>query len=118
VGVNKRGVAFARNVYDPTWTCKVDEGLAGLSHCRWSPSGRHILTISDLKLRLTIWNLVNQSVQYVPCPKHGDNAGIDFSEDGSLMAVILKNTEETMGDGIPGGGGDVIGLYSTSRSEG
>jgi len=57
-------------------------------------------------------------VQYVPCPKHGDNTGIDFSADGSLMAVILKNTEESMGESIPGDGGDVIGLYSTNRSEG
>ena len=59
IGIKKRGAAFARNVYDASWNCKVDEGLAGLSFCRWSPSGRHILTISEMRLRLTIWNLVN-----------------------------------------------------------
>ena len=114
IGVNKRGAAFARNVYDPSWNCKVDEGLAGLSHCRWSPSGRHILTISEMRLRLTIWNLVNQSVQYVPCPKHGDSAGIDFNQDGTLMAVILKNTEDTVEQVVAGAaGGDVIALFDS-----
>ena len=59
VGVKKRGLAIAKNVYDASWNCKVDEGLAGMTHCRWAPSGRHILTVSDFKLRLTLWNLVD-----------------------------------------------------------
>ena len=89
IGVNKRGAAFARNVYDEAWNCKVDEGLAGLAYCGWSPSGRQILTVSEMKLRLTIWNLIDQSVQYISCPKHGDGSGIDFtSSNGGYMAVI------------------------------
>lgn len=62
---------------------------------------------------------MNQSVQYVPCPKHGDGAGVTFSQDGSLLAVILKNTEESAEQVIAGeGSGDVIGLFDSTRSEG
>lgn len=114
MGVHKRGVAFARNIYDPTWSCKVDEGLAGLAHCQWAPSGRQILTISDMKLRLTIWNLVDQTVQYIPCPKH-EASGIDFNPDGSLMAVILKNADDSLIDSGENDGGDVVGLYNTKN---
>ena len=59
IAVAKRGVAFAKNVYDASWHCKIDEGLAGLASCRWAPGGRHIVTVSDFKLRLTLWSLVD-----------------------------------------------------------
>ena len=42
---------------------------------------------------------------------------MDFSPDGNLMAVLLKNTDEAVVDRASGDGGDVIGLYST-RVEG
>ena len=83
-----------------------------MAHCRWAPSGRHILTISDFKLRLTLWSLVDQSVQYIPCPKHADT-GIDFSSDGGLMAVILKAQDDIIADDGSDNGSDVIGLYNT-----
>ena len=55
----------------------------------------------------------------MPCPKHGDGAGIAFNQDGSLMAVILKNTDEMADQIVVGeGGGDVIGLFDSARSEG
>jgi hypothetical protein len=59
IGVEKRGLAFAKSAHDPDWTCRIDEGLAGLAHCRWAPTSRHILTVSDLKLRLSIWSLID-----------------------------------------------------------
>lgn len=102
-------MAFAKNIYDASWNCKVDEGLAGLTHCRWAPSGRHILTVSDFKLRLTLWNLVDRSVQYIQFPKHED-AGIDFSPDGSLLAVVLKHQDEVIVDNAQDRS-DIIGLY-------
>ena len=36
----------------PDWTCKIDEGLAGLTAVRWSPDGRHILSTADFQVRL------------------------------------------------------------------
>jgi len=32
---------------EPEWTCKIDEGSAGLVDVRWSADGRHILTTAD-----------------------------------------------------------------------
>jgi len=31
----------------PAWTCKIDEGSAGLIDVCWSPDSRHILTTAD-----------------------------------------------------------------------
>ena len=52
----------------------------------------------------------------MPTPKHGNGAGIDFSPNGSMMAILLKNSDETLVDGEDDGS-DVIGLFST-RGEG
>jgi len=62
VGIAKRGVAFVKSMSDPNWDCKIDEGMAGLAFTRWGPSARHILTVSDFKLRLTIWSLSDKTV--------------------------------------------------------
>lgn len=34
----------------PDWTCKIDEGLAGLVAVQWSPDGRHILSTADFQV--------------------------------------------------------------------
>ncbi len=35
------------SIEEPEWTCKIDEGSAGLAEVHWSPDGRHVLTTSD-----------------------------------------------------------------------
>ena len=112
VGIHKRGVAYARNVYDAQWSCKIDEGLAGLAYCRWAPSSRHILTVSDMKLRLTMWSLVDRTVQYIPLPKH-ESKGLDFTFDGRHMAVVKKPDEGLMDPGSPLT--DIIAIYKTKN---
>ena len=62
VGVHKRGMAFVRNVQDPTWNCKVDEGISGLSLCQFASTSKHVITISETRLRLTVWSLTDKSV--------------------------------------------------------
>lgn len=112
VGVEKRGLAFAKSVHDPEWTCRIDEGLAGLVHCLWAPTSRHILTVSEFRLRLTVWSVIDQSAQYISCPKQ-DSTGIDFSTDGKLMAVAIKGDSATasLTDKAVS---DVIGLFRVS----
>ena len=110
VGIPKRGAAHARNVYEAEWQCKIDEGLAGMLHCRWAPTGRHVLTVSDCKLRLTVWSLTDKSVQYIPSPKHEDK-GIDFSPNNKLMAVVQKPTPDMIE--ALGSQSDTIGIYET-----
>jgi WD40 repeat protein len=57
VVISKRNMVYVRNVYDPEWTCKIDEGMAGLLSAIWTPDSRFILTVSEFKLRMTIWDL-------------------------------------------------------------
>jgi WD40 repeat protein len=55
--ISKRNLVYVRNVYDPEWSCKIDEGMAGLLSAIWTPDSRFILTVSEFKLRMTIWDL-------------------------------------------------------------
>lgn len=57
IGIAKRAIAFVKSLVDDDWHCKIDEGMAGLSSCRWGPNATHILTVSEFKLRMTIWSL-------------------------------------------------------------
>jgi hypothetical protein len=43
-GLFKRAMVQAWSVEQPDWNCKIDEGPAGISHARWSPEGRQIIT--------------------------------------------------------------------------
>lgn len=87
VGLEKRGLIFAQNVFDPTWHSKIDTGMQGMQNCRFSPSGRHILTTNDFNLRLTIYSLIDQGMQFIERPKFAAK-GLDFSTDGQLMALL------------------------------
>ena len=79
-----------------------------MNSCMWAPTSRHILTVSEFNLRLTIWSLVDKSVQYIEGPKQsgnlpaGEGRGIAFSPDRRIMALIEKNNEDAR---------DMIGLY-------
>jgi len=101
VGVFKRGIAYVKCLNDNEWNCKIDEGLAGLVSCCWTPDSRHVLTVSEFKLRLTAWSLIDKKVCHIKNPKH-EKRGVDFSPDGKLMAVAERGEE---------GGKDQIGLY-------
>ncbi|XP_033103905.1 WD repeat-containing protein WRAP73-like [Anneissia japonica] len=88
-GMYKRGIVQVWSLDQSEWTCKIDEGSAGLVAVRWSPDGRHILTTADFHLRITVWSLVNKSVSYIKYPKD-TKQGIDFSRDGKYMALAER----------------------------
>lgn len=48
----KKGLVILQvwSIEQPEWTCKIDEGSAGLCAVRWSPDGRHILTTADFNV--------------------------------------------------------------------
>ena len=77
-------------------------------NCRWASTDRHVLTVSDCKLRLTIWSLTDKSVQFIQYPKHADR-GVDFSPDGKLMAVLQRPSIDMIDE--MGSQGDMIGIY-------
>ena len=62
IGIAQRAQAFVKSVSDSEWQCKIDEGLAGLVNCLWAPTSRHVITISEFNLRLTVWSMVDKSV--------------------------------------------------------
>ena len=105
IGIAKRSIAFVKSLVDDDWHCKIDEGVAGLSACRWGPTSSHILTISEFKLRLTVWSLQDKTVQYIKNPKY-DSKGLVFSKNKKLM-VLAERTSE---------GRDSIGFYDTSKN--
>jgi WD40 repeat protein len=93
------------SVAQPEWTCRIDEGLAGLSYARWAPDGLHIVTCTDFSLRLTVWSLANKSVGYIRFPKSADKCS-EFSDDGKLLAVVERRDYK-----------DFVGIYSTATWE-
>ena len=70
----------------------MDEGPLGLSHARFAPDGRHVLTVADCKVRITIWSLLDRSVRFIRSPKF-TKAGLAFSNNGSRMALAHRNDE-------------------------
>lgn len=106
IGITKRAQAFVKSMQDPDWQCKIDEGLAGMTNCLWAPTSRHIITISDFNVRLTVWSMVDKSVQYIQCPKHSDR-GLVFSPNRKIMALLEKSPDENR---------DLIGLYDLSAA--
>lgn len=65
IGIEKRAQAFVKSINDPEWQCKIDEGLAGMPNCVWAPTSRHIITYSEFNVRLTVWSMIDKSVQYI-----------------------------------------------------
>ena len=43
-GLYRRAMVQAWSVQQPDWTCKIDEGPAGIAHACWTPDGRQIIT--------------------------------------------------------------------------
>ncbi|MES1916504.1 MAG: hypothetical protein MHM6MM_008312, partial [Cercozoa sp. M6MM] len=72
------------------WQCRIDEGLAGLSFCRWGPHGHHLLTICDFALRLTLWSLRSRQVRFIERPKFANGRGVVFSPNGMSLAVLHR----------------------------
>lgn len=88
-GLYKRPMLQAWSLAQPEWTCKIDEGPAGISYARWSPDSRHILTTSEFQLRLTVWSLLNTACIHLQWPKHGSK-GVSFTKDGKFAAICTR----------------------------
>ncbi|XXG77916.1 hypothetical protein AAC387_Pa08g1969 [Persea americana] len=88
-GLHKRPMIQAWSLTQPEWTCKIDDGPAGIAYARWSPDSRHILTTSDFQLRLTVWSLVNTACVHVQWPKHASK-GVSFTKDGKFAAICTR----------------------------
>ena len=79
----------AFQVCDKEWQCRVNEGVAGMTSALWCPDSRHILTVSDFHLSLTVWPLHTPNKNYVIKKPKADVPPV-FSEDGTLLAVATR----------------------------
>lgn len=85
----KRSVIQIWSLSQPTWCCKIDEGTAGIIGFSWSPDARHVLTIAEFHVRITVWSLVNKAVSYIRYPKSIESSHA-FSPDGRYLALIER----------------------------
>ena len=67
-----------------------------------------MITVSEFKIRLSVWCLADKSVQYIKSPKFDDGRGISFSPNRKLMALTEKNLAD--------GGKDSIGIYDVTKN--
>eukprot|EP00195_Chlamydomonas_chlamydogama_P006395 CAMPEP_0202899000 /NCGR_PEP_ID=MMETSP1392-20130828/7362_1 /ASSEMBLY_ACC=CAM_ASM_000868 /TAXON_ID=225041 /ORGANISM="Chlamydomonas chlamydogama, Strain SAG 11-48b" /LENGTH=368 /DNA_ID=CAMNT_0049585083 /DNA_START=375 /DNA_END=1481 /DNA_ORIENTATION=- len=73
----------------PDWTCKIDEGPAGVQAVRWTPDASSILVVAGYQIRTTVWSLLERRCHYLSGPKLPDK-GITFSPDGCYMAQLER----------------------------
>jgi len=83
----KLGVIQVWSLSDQEWTAKINEGVVGLTRVQWAPDGRHIISFSDFKIRISIWSLITKEVIYIQYPKFNSNKGFQFRKDGKYLAV-------------------------------
>ena len=101
-GIYGRALVDVWCVHKTDWTCRITEGAAGMVNARWAPDGRHVLTIAEFSLHMTVWSLLDGTALKLAAPKHPD-AGLAFSPDtGMFMAVAHRRQSR-----------DVIILYDT-----
>lgn len=86
-GLYSRGIVQVWSVEDPEWTCKIDEGPAGIKHARWTPDGLSLVLVADFCVRMTIWSLVDRKCTYLPGPKYASK-GLAFSPKADQLAVL------------------------------
>jgi len=86
----KRSLIQIWSLEQSEWSCKIEEGSAGLASATWSPDSLHILTRADLDVRLTVWSLTSKAVAYVKHLSRAGDRGIAFSPDGRYMALAER----------------------------
>ena len=57
---------------------------------KWSPCGTRVLCVTEFRLRLTVWSLIDATCVCVRAPKFADGRGLDFSPDGKFLAFVRR----------------------------
>ncbi|KYQ54203.1 WD repeat-containing protein 8 [Trachymyrmex zeteki] len=92
----KRAIVQIYSIHYPKWKCKLTEGSAGLQGVTWSPDSKHIFTIADFNIQLSIWNLEEQTVSYIQNVKSSSFDKLRFSPNGERLAVIVTEGQDTV----------------------
>ena len=86
--------------YPEEFSCRISEGVAGVVDVLWAPDSRHLLTVADFQLHISVWSLTGESEAMMRNPKLGV-AGISFSPDANFVSVAHRKECK-----------DYIGIYS------
>ncbi|XP_076167676.1 WD repeat-containing protein WRAP73 [Ptiloglossa arizonensis] len=97
----KKAIIQVFSIHYPEWKYKLIEGSAGLESVNWSPDSRHILTLSDFNIQISVWSLENRNVTHIQNVKSSFHK-LQYSSNGNELAVIVSNE-----------GKDSIEIYKT-----
>ena len=86
----RKGKVQCFRASDDEWRCAVDEGPAGLAFAKWSPCGTRVLCVTEFRLRVSVWSLIDATCVYIRAPKFADGRGLDFSPDGKFLAFVRR----------------------------
>ncbi|KAI8383073.1 hypothetical protein BD560DRAFT_364711 [Blakeslea trispora] len=90
---------YIRSVVDYKWQGSITERRFPIVRVNWSPDSKNILCMSELNLRLAVWNLSKREMKYMNHLKYTDKC-IEFSPDGQFVAIVELNE-----------GKEYIGIY-------
>jgi WD40 repeat protein len=86
----KAGVVLVYSVGAAEWRGRVTTGAGGLMGVLWGGDSRHLLTLGDWGVLLTVWSLASKSIQYIKTPKQWSCQGELGNRDGSYSAVVER----------------------------
>ena len=84
----KIGVTQVFRVLHSDWRAKITEGPSGLVDIQFSPDSRHLISLADFNIKLTIWSMIEKRTRYIKFPKSKEC--FKFSDDGRYLAVIER----------------------------
>lgn len=62
--------------------------ISGATDIRWAPDSRHIITLAEYSVKLTIWSLIQKLVRYIKLPKRKECVAL--SPDGNYLSVVER----------------------------
>jgi len=86
----KAGLTLVYSVGAQEWRGRIATGSGGLAGVTWGADSRHVLTMADWGVLLTVWSLSSRAVQYVKTPKQWTCEGAVGNRDGSYSAVVER----------------------------
>ena len=92
---------------DPAWTCNVDEGLAGMSAVRWVPGQHSVVSVADLGMHASVWQLHSGASTALPAPKNPACLAFAQGDDGQWCALLSRS-----------GGKDYLQWFDVAGSSG
>ena len=88
----KAGLVLLFSLTDPEWRGRLECGLAGVVGVTWAGDSRHVITMGDLGVLLTVWSLQTTTVQYVNNPAvWSTSPGVRlYSRDRTYSALVER----------------------------